>query len=148
MLYALHLLLFGVKIVYGMESDTCQCNDKIEVLEKRIAYLENLAGVIRFQSEETEYVLVTAGGDPYEPIRAKFSVIDLKSPSFNCEIKIDMEDYEGQFSQGAGGVLNNDTVVLCGMEDTSQSQGIDASPKCIRLAKDSKTWVRKSLNIP
>ena len=142
-MFSIFILLFGVKLVYGIENDTCQCCAKLEALkekdqalENRIAYLENLLGVVRIQPGDTEYVLVTAGGDPRDG-SAKFSVIDMKSPSFDCEIKIDMKDYEGRFAHGAGGVLDNDTVIICAM-DSEQGSNF---PKCIKLAKDSRIWV-------
>ena len=118
-----------------MNSEVQSLKEKDAFLENRIAYLENILGVINFQSNEVEYVLVTAGGD-HRDKSAKLSVIDLKSPSFNCEIKIDMEDYDGQFVNGAGAVLNNDTVVICGGQ---------RDMRCIRLASDSKIWVSLKL---
>ena len=120
-----------------MNSEIQTLKEKDAFLQNRIAYLENILGVINLQSNDAEYVLVTAGGG-HRGKSTKLSIIDLKSPTFNCEIKIDMEDYDGLFVNGAGAVLNNETVVICGGQ---------RNIKCIKMSRDSKIWVRSNLAV-
>ena len=148
---SIFLLLFWVQFVYGIGNDTCQCCAKLEALEQkdqmledRVSYLENLLGVPK-PGESNEYILVTAGsgtGNPRDN-SASLSIINLKSDSFNCFLKINTNEISGgEMINGAGGVLNNDTVVLCGMYYPRRNE--PTTPKCMRLTKDSSTWVSLS----